>query len=76
MSKQCFQKLLNKRGQTMTTIKMNDGRTQYDVKEDYYKVRDDLQMLTQSFIELTDTQLGKVLLNVNNILSVRATNNV
>lgn len=56
----------------MTTIKMNDARTQYDVKEDYYKVRDDLQMLTQSFIELTDTQLGKVLLNVNNILSVRA----
>ena len=55
----------------MTTIKMNDGRTQYEVKEDYYKVRDDLQMLTQSFIELTDTQLGKVLLNVNNILSVR-----
>ncbi len=55
----------------MTTIKMNDGRTQYDVKEDYYKVRDDLQMLTQSFIELTDTELGKVLLNVNNILSVR-----
>ena len=55
----------------MTTIKMNDGRTQYDVKEDYYKVRDDLQMLTQSFIELTDTQLDKVLLNVNNILSVR-----
>ena len=57
----------------MTTIKMNDGRTQYDVKEDYYKVRDDLQMLTQSFIELTDTQLSKVLLNVNNILSVRIT---
>ena len=57
----------------MTTIKMNDGRTQYDVKEDYYKVRDDLQMLTQSFIELTDTQLGRVLLNVNNILSVRIT---
>ena len=56
---------------SMTTIKMNDARTQYDVKEDYYKVRDDLQMLTQSFIELTDTQLGKVLLNVNNILSVR-----
>ncbi len=55
----------------MTTIKMNDGRTQYDVKEDYYKVRDDLQMLTQSFIELADTQLGKVLLNVNNILSVK-----
>ena len=55
----------------MTTIKMNDGRTQYDIKEDYYKVRDDLQMLTQSFIELTDTELGKVLLNVNNILSVR-----
>lgn len=55
----------------MTTIKMNDGRTQYDVKEDYYKVRDNLQMLTQSFIELTDTQLGRVLLNVNNILSVR-----
>lgn len=55
----------------MTTIKMNDGRTQYDVKEDYYKVRDDLQMLTQYFIELTDTQLGRVLLNVNNILSVR-----
>ena len=57
----------------MTTIKMNDGRTQYDVKEDYYRVRDDLQMLTQSFIELTDTQLGRVLLNVNNILSVRTT---
>ena len=55
----------------MTTIKMNDGRTQYDIKEDYYKVRDDLQMLTQSFIELTDTQLGEVLLNVNNILSIR-----
>lgn len=57
-------------------MKMNDARTQYDVKEDYNKVRDDLQMLTQSFIELTDTQLGKVLLNVNNILSVRIAYNV
>ena len=60
----------------MITIKMNDARTQYDVKEDYNKVRDDLQMLTQSFIELTDTQLGKALLNVNNILSVRIAYNV
>ena len=60
----------------MITMKMNDARTQYDVKEDYNKVRDDLQMLTQSFIELTDTQLGKVLLNVNNILSVRIAYNV
>jgi len=63
----------------MTTIKMNDGRTQYDVKEDFYDICMFLcnaNKLGNYFIQLTDMQLGEVLLSINNILSVRTTNNV
>lgn len=58
----------------MTTIKMNDGRTQYDVEENYGRVCD-LILSTQGkgdkFLELTESDYGKVLININNILSVR-----
>ena len=54
---------------------MNDGRTQYDVKEDFYDICMFLcnaNKLNNYFIQLTDTQLGEVLLSINNILSVKA----
>ena len=59
----------------MTTIKMNDGRTQYDVKEDFNDICCFLynaNIYGNYFIQLTDTQLGEVLLSINNILSVKA----
>ena len=54
---------------------MNDGRTQYDVKEDFHDICMFLcnaNKLGNYFIQLTDTQLGEVLLSINNILSVKA----
>lgn len=59
----------------MTTIKMNDGRTQYDVKEDFHDICMFLcnaNKLDNYFIQLTDTQLGEILLSISNILSVKA----
>ena len=59
----------------MTTIKMNDGRTQYDVKEDFNDIclfLSNANKYGNYFIQLTDTQLGEVLLSINNILSVKA----
>lgn len=58
----------------MTTIKMNDGRTQYDVEENYGRVCDlirSTQDKGDKFLELTESYYGKVLININNILSVR-----
>lgn len=58
----------------MTTIKMNDGRTQYDVEENYGRVCDLIQSTQgkgDKFLELTESYYGKVLININNILSVR-----
>lgn len=58
----------------MTTIKMNDGRTQYDVEENYCRVCDlirSTQGKGDKFLELTESDYGKVLININNILSVR-----
>lgn len=60
----------------MTTIKMDDSRTQYDVQENYGRVCQ-LIRFTQGkgdkFLELTESYYGKVLININNILSVRVT---
>ncbi|WP_278951898.1 hypothetical protein [Lactobacillus apis] len=58
----------------MTTIKMNDGRTQYDVEENYGRVCDLIQSTQgkgDKFLELTESDYGKVWININNILSVR-----
>ena len=58
----------------MTTIKMNDGRTEYDVEESYGDIS---ECLLEEFIPgndsivVTDTQYGEMLLNKNNILSVK-----
>ena len=54
----------------MTTIKMNDGRTQYDVEENYEWVCH-LMQHGDKFIELKEHNYGQVLINKNNILSVR-----
>ena len=54
---------------------MNDARTQYDVKEDFNDkcwFLSNANKLDNYFIQLTDTQLGEVLLSINNILSVKA----
>lgn len=58
----------------MTTIKMNDGRTEYDVEENYGRVCDlirSMQGKGDKFLELTESYYGKALININNILSVR-----
>ena len=58
----------------MTTIKMDDSRTQYDVQENYGRVCDlirSTQCKGDKFLELTESYYGKVLININNILSVR-----
>ena len=54
----------------MTTIKMNDGRTQYDVEENYEWVCHPMQR-GDKFIELKEHNYGQVLINKNNILLVR-----
>ena len=58
----------------MTTIKMNDGRTQYDTKENYTLIRNQIEqkiMLDEKMIEITDAHEGKVLLNIDSIFSVK-----
>ena len=58
----------------MTTIKMNDGRTEYDVEESYGDISESLLeefIPGNDFIVVTDTQYGEMLLNKNNILSVK-----
>ena len=54
---------------------MNDARTQYDVKEDFNDIcwfLSNANKYGNYFIQLTDTQLGEVLLSISNILSVKA----
>jgi len=58
----------------MTTIKMNDGRTQYDTKENYTFIRNQIEqkiMYDEKMIEITDVHEGKVLLNIDSIFSVK-----
>ena len=58
----------------MTTIKMNDGRSEYDVTEDYYYVGRKIraaEKANESFIEATGSTEGKILINIANILSVK-----
>lgn len=54
---------------------MDDSRTQYDVEENYGRVCDlirSTQGKGDKFLELTESDYGKVWININNILSVRA----
>ena len=58
----------------MTTIKMNDGRTQYDTKENFTFIRNQIEqkiMYDEKMIEITDVHEGKVLLNIDSIFSVK-----
>lgn len=58
----------------MTTIKMNDGRSEYDVSEDYYRVGrliSAAEKANEGFIEVTGSAEGKILINIANILSVK-----
>lgn len=58
----------------MTTIKMNDGRSEYDVTEDYYYVERKIkaaEKANESFIEATSSTEGKILIHIANILSVK-----
>ena len=49
---------------------MNDGRTQYDVEENYEWVCH-LMQNGDKFIELKEHNYGQVLININNVLSVK-----
>ena len=58
----------------MTTIKMNAGRTQYDVEESYMDIKARLMetcLPFNDFMIFTDTQYGEMLLSKSNILSIR-----
>lgn len=57
-----------------TQVKMNDGRTIYDVKESVDDIRDyidDASNLETEFILLTELDTKKkILINLNNVISV------
>ena len=58
----------------MTTIKMNDGRSEYDVTEDYYYVGRKIKAAekeNRKFIQVTGDSEGQMLVNIDNILSVK-----
>ena len=53
---------------------MNDGRSEYDVAEDYYRVVRKIssaEKANEGFIEVTGSIEGKILINIANILSVK-----
>lgn len=59
---------------TRTQVKMNDGRTIYDVKESVDDIRDyidDASNLETDFILLTELDTKKkILINLNNVIAV------
>ena len=58
----------------MTTIKMNDARSEYDVTEDYYYVGRKIKAAekeNRKFIQVTGDSEGQMLVNIDNILSVK-----
>lgn len=58
----------------MTTIKMNDARSEYDVLEDYSCVGQSIRSAeneNRKFIQVTGDSEGQMLVNIDNILSVK-----
>lgn len=58
----------------MTTIKMNDARSEYDVLEDYFLVGRKIKSAekeNKKFIQVTGDSEGKMLVNIDNILAVK-----
>lgn len=56
----------------MTTIKMNDARSEYDVLEDYFLVGRKIKSAekeNKKFIQVTSE--GQMLVNIDNILAVK-----
>ena len=57
----------------MTTIKMNDGLTQYGAKENYTFIKTlirNANLSGEKIIEITDIKEGKVLINIDSIFTV------
>lgn len=58
----------------MTTIKMNDALSEYDVLEDYSCVGQSIRSAeneNRKFIQVTGDSEGQMLVNIDNILSVK-----
>lgn len=58
----------------MTTIKMNDARSEYDVLEDYFLVGRKIKSAekeNRKFIQVTGDSEGQMLVNIDNILAVK-----
>ena len=62
----------------MTTIKMNDGLTQYGAKENYTFIKTlirNANLSGEKIIEITDVKEGNVLINIDSIFTVEETIN-
>ncbi|MBI0032752.1 hypothetical protein [Lactobacillus sp. M0396] len=62
----------------MTTIKMNDGLTQYGTKENYTFIKKliwDANLHDEKLIEITDVKEGNVLINIDSIFTVEEIKN-
>lgn len=57
----------------MTKIKMNDGLTRYNAKENYTFIKKliwDANLHGEKIIEITDVKEGNVLVNIDSIFTV------
>lgn len=62
----------------MTKIKMNDGVTEYDAKENFSFIKElifDANLHDEKLIEITDVKEGNVLINIDSIFTVEVTTN-
>ena len=51
-----------------TIIKMDDGRTQYDVSDD---IALDLIKSKETYVKIDESELGEIFINKNHILSIQ-----
>ena len=51
-----------------TIIKMDDGRTQYDVSND---IALDLIKSKETYVKIDESELGEIFINKNHILSIQ-----
>ena len=51
-----------------TIIKMDDGRTQYDVSDD---IALDLIKSKEPYVKIDESELGEIFINKNHILSIQ-----
>lgn len=57
----------------MTKIKMNDGLTRYNAKENYTFIKTlirNANLSGEKIIEITDVKVGNVLINIDSIFTV------